>query len=864
MNSPAVAFRSSTAYPGQCYIVVWVENHDGDYELWARRTRPDGSMIDPSPFFVTSLGSGGTRECGITSDGDRFLVVWNEVMTGGYVKAVLLAADDAHTVTQLPSVYDVPYPVGIPNSAYDLVTHTYQVVWRLSNSGQIWSRTLDADGLPVAPAFAVEPLSNSVNTDRPGIASGGVNFVAVWDGFVVEPEPHFVAFWRGLADGAPVTSQEAVFGQTDPSQWNPSIAPNRDDYPENYMVAWQEPDGIYADTVSFWQRHFYSNSYQATYGNAGRSIVLDPATGWLHMVYEDVAVVYYTYSTDGGSHWWPTEAICNGRNACVACEGQGGPVWVSCLAPPVDEPAVRTAVRLGRSQWQMWQLAYDVTSPPSMDIRYDPAGPEYNPSVYVVYARSVGLDREVVCNTVSLLYGVSPAEQVRLSGEALGDPSVSVTPGDVVHVTWTDAGSAGRKVYYRQRTSTGWDPLVEEVTGSLAPPECKPAYHASVEAYGDRVYAMWNSKLGPANMGEVWSAWRDPLVPLSWTDWQNLSNNPTTSSDYPQQSTHWACVWQDPVSDPSNEDIWGHILGLFTPIAQDQFRSQYPDIAAEWSAPGEPLGFKLYTAWTSETPTGADDPYEVLFKRKEFNPDMDGFSDFAYYDCGVGDSVKSRYCLARDGFARWRDYNVDFGRKSLRYQLPFLNPNYDYKLRALLYQASKDTWQQTFVSDSVPLASVRLRPLVPETVWIDIPRDQYAKDCKVALDINKLAGQFAAVAELKLYECFPYNKGEGGPQSGTPAVSPSATRVSVPRPSLFRDVTSLSYTVATPRRVSVDVYDSQGRRVRRLVSGSCARGTHFVRWNGLDDSGRRAPVGAYMLRVESEGFSQTRKVVLTR
>jgi hypothetical protein len=441
-------------------------------------------------------------------------------------------------------------------------------------------------------------------------------------------------------------------------------------------------------------------------------------------------------------------------------------------------------------------------------------------------------------------------------------PSVAVTPGDLVHVTWTRDCPPERVVSYRQRNTTGWGPL-EEVT-AFAPPAAKPAYHASVEAYGDRVYAVWKSMEAPGDMGEIWRAWRDLWDP-TWWEASNLSQNPATASDYPQQSTHWACAWQDPVPSPDNEDIWGRIYEQTLPIHQDPLPSTYPNIAAEWSTIGEPPRLRLYSIWTSETPIqNPPFPFEVLFQRDDLFPPADGFDGFTYYDCGVGDSAKSPYCLARDGFARWRNHKVDFGHSNLRYRLPFLNPNYDYKLRAVLYQASRDTWQQAFVSDSVPLASVRHRPLVPETVWIDIPRESYAKDCEVTLDINKLAGQYAAVTELRLYECFPCNKGEGGMQGGQIAIVPSATRVGSPRPSLFRDFTNLSYTVAVPQRVNVEVYDIQGRKVRRLASGMCKRGTHFARWNGLDDLGRRAPAGAYVLRVESEGTSQTRKVVYMR
>jgi len=161
---------------------------------------------------------------------------------------------------------------------------------------------------------------------------------------------------------------------------------------------------------------------------------------------------------------------------------------------------------------------------------------------------------------------------------------------------------------------------------------------------------------------------------------------------------------------------------------------------------------------------------------------------------------------------------------------------------------------------------VRFGPLAPETVLLSIPRESYAKDCRADFEITRLAGDYAVLADMKLFECFPYEQREGGDgvQSGVLPLGVPALRVAAPVPSLFKELTCLSYAIAEPRHVAINVYDIQGRMVRRLASGLCPRGKHTARWNGLDDLGRRLPGGAYVIRVESDGLSQTRKVILTR
>jgi hypothetical protein len=195
--------------------------------------------------------------------------------------------------------------------------------------------------------------------------------------------------------------------------------------------------------------------------------------------------------------------------------------------------------------------------------------------------------------------------------------------------------------------------------------------------------------------------------------------------------------------------------------------------------------------------------------------------------------------------------------------LPFLSPSYDYRLKAVLFQTSKDTWEQSFAFDSANVASVRFRPLVPETVLMTIPRALYARDCKVVLDIGKLAGEYATVAELKLYQCYPYRRGEGEDFGGIQAqLVPAEVSLLESGPTLFADFVSISYTVKRQQPVTVAVYDKQGRLVRRLATGEHKPGAYSVLWNGTDGCGTKMPAGTYFCRVGAGGA--VRKLVLTR
>lgn len=60
-------------------------------------------------------------------------------------------------------------------------------------------------------------------------------------------------------------------------------------------------------------------------------------------------------------------------------------------------------------------------------------------------------------------------------------------------------------------------------------------------------------------------------------------------------------------------------------------------------------------------------------------------------------------------------------------------------------------------------------------------------------------------------------------------------------------------------RATIQMYDSAGRRVRLLLSGSMAPGTHDLAWNGRNDSGAEVPEGEYFVRIwMSQGLRQAR------
>ncbi|HET9503576.1 MAG TPA: lamin tail domain-containing protein [Hymenobacter sp.] len=66
-----------------------------------------------------------------------------------------------------------------------------------------------------------------------------------------------------------------------------------------------------------------------------------------------------------------------------------------------------------------------------------------------------------------------------------------------------------------------------------------------------------------------------------------------------------------------------------------------------------------------------------------------------------------------------------------------------------------------------------------------------------------------------------------------------------------QDFTTLNYQLDQPGYLgSVTVYDALGQLTRRLLRNESLPTTGFVRWDGTDERGRKAPVGYYLLHIE--------------
>ena len=94
------------------------------------------------------------------------------------------------------------------------------------------------------------------------------------------------------------------------------------------------------------------------------------------------------------------------------------------------------------------------------------------------------------------------------------------------------------------------------------------------------------------------------------------------------------------------------------------------------------------------------------------------------------------------------------------------------------------------------------------------------------------------------------------------AALPAVTRLAGFRPNPFFRQTSVTFELARPARVTLEVYSPAGARVRGLAELAYDPGRHAVTWDGRDDAGRRVPPGVYFVRFTADGVVNTGKALL--
>lgn len=139
--------------------------------------------------------------------------------------------------------------------------------------------------------------------------------------------------------------------------------------------------------------------------------------------------------------------------------------------------------------------------------------------------------------------------------------------------------------------------------------------------------------------------------------------------------------------------------------------------------------------------------------------------------------------------------------------------------------------------------STRVYPIDPASIEVDLfasGGDALAR----SVDIWNLSLRATGISKESYYRAF----------------NPAAT----PYPNPFRDRVTLEYHVEEPGVLTLEIFDTLGRKIREYLRGSQTTGLHAAYWDGRNNFGMQMPSGLYFyqLRVEKQIF--TGKMILRR
>jgi hypothetical protein len=94
-------------------------------------------------------------------------------------------------------------------------------------------------------------------------------------------------------------------------------------------------------------------------------------------------------------------------------------------------------------------------------------------------------------------------------------------------------------------------------------------------------------------------------------------------------------------------------------------------------------------------------------------------------------------------------------------------------------------------------------------------------------------------------------------------VTPLVPRIAnVPNP--FSGSTDIMFELSAKARVSIAVYDIQGKMLNSVLEAVLPQGPHSVTWNGRSAAGEELPSGIYFFRFKAGSFETNKKAILIR
>ncbi|MCK9609752.1 MAG: T9SS type A sorting domain-containing protein [Candidatus Cloacimonas sp.] len=117
--------------------------------------------------------------------------------------------------------------------------------------------------------------------------------------------------------------------------------------------------------------------------------------------------------------------------------------------------------------------------------------------------------------------------------------------------------------------------------------------------------------------------------------------------------------------------------------------------------------------------------------------------------------------------------------------------------------------------------------------------------------------------ETQYFGPISVTTGENGSEPETPEF-PIVTKLYNAYPNPFNPNTVLSYSIAEPTTVTLEIYNSKGQKIRSFTNTHNSAGTFKTNWDGKDDAGKTVGSGVYIYLMKTDNFQQSKKMLMTK
>ena len=96
------------------------------------------------------------------------------------------------------------------------------------------------------------------------------------------------------------------------------------------------------------------------------------------------------------------------------------------------------------------------------------------------------------------------------------------------------------------------------------------------------------------------------------------------------------------------------------------------------------------------------------------------------------------------------------------------------------------------------------------------------------------------------------------------SVIPSITKLNGNYPNPFNPTTTISYSLKEDSKVTLEIFNIKGQKVRTLVKENQLAGHHKVVWNGKDENSKPVASGIYFYKMKAGNYTSTKKMILMK